>query len=353
MRNVWGESLQISIFGESHGEGAGIVIGGLPAGFALDFDALKAEMARRAPGKDGLSTTRKEPDDAEILSGLFDGKTTGAPLCAFIRNTDTRSRDYEPMLPRPGHADYAAFLKYAGHADYRGGGHFSGRLTAPLVFAGAVAKQLLRKENIEIYGKIGSIYNIEDETADMKSFIEAAGKPFPVYNDARGEEMKAAILAAKNQGDSVGGVIEFAVVGVPGGLGEPFFSSVESRLSSMLFSIPAVKGVEFGGGFALAGMKGSKANDAMTAEGGKIRFLSNHNGGVTGGITTGEPIRFSVAVKPTPSIAKRQKTVDLTNNEAAEITVKGRHDPCIVPRAVPVVEAAAAICILDLCMMGK
>jgi len=353
VRNVWGESLQISIFGESHGEGVGIVMGGLPPGFALDFDGLQTEMARRAPGKDEFSTTRRESDSAEILSGIFESKTTGAPLCAFIRNHDKRSRDYEPHLPRPGHADYAAFVKYGGYADYRGGGHFSGRLTAALVFAGAIAKQILRKEGVEIHGKIRRIYNIQDAEIDLGGLIKASKKPFPVHDDARGEQMKASILAAKREGDSVGGVIECVVTGVPAGLGEPFFSGVESRLASMLFSIPAVKAVEFGGGFKLADMKGSEANDAMTAEDGEIRFLSNHNGGINGGITNGEPLLFRVTVKPTPSIAKRQATVDITKNEAAATQIKGRHDPCIVPRAVPVTEAAAALCILDLLLMGK
>ena len=308
--NTYGKTFRLSIFGESHGPAIGVVIDGLPVGFAPDLDEVAREMARRAPGTSSLSTERREADAVEILSGLFEGKTTGAPLCAMIRNTNTRSEDYQNRLPRPGHADYTAFIKYKGFSDYRGGGHFSGRLTAPLVFAGALAKQLLPglKINAEL--------------------LLIGGKP----------PSEETILKAKAKGDSVGGVIGCVVEGLPAGLGEPFFDSVESSLSALLFSIPAVKAVEFDEGFALAGMEGSESN--------KTPF------GILGGISTGLPLKFKVALKPTPSISLEQDTIDLITKEPAKITVSGRHDPCIVPRALVVVEAAAAIGILDLWLTG-
>ncbi|MCL2004000.1 MAG: chorismate synthase [Oscillospiraceae bacterium] len=308
--NTFGEKIRLSIFGESHGPAVGVVIDGLPPGFAPDMEAVAREMARRAPGKSELETSRAEADAVELVSGLFEGKTTGAPLCGVIRNTDARSGDYQRNLPRPGHADAAAHVKYKGFADYRGGGHFSGRLTAPLVFAGALAKQLLPGVTI-------------------------TAQPLSIGGKAPKDET---ILRAKADGDSVGGVIACAVNGLPAGLGEPFFGSVESRLSALLFSIPAVKAVEFDDGFARSGMRGSLSN--------RTPF------GILGGITTGETLRFCVAVKPTPSIALEQDTIDLATGKAAKITVTGRHDPCIVPRAVPVVEAAAAIGLLDLWLAG-
>ncbi|GHV07744.1 chorismate synthase [Clostridia bacterium] len=318
--NIWGEKLQISIFGESHGTAIGVVINGLPHGFKLDLDRIALEMARRAPGQNATTTARKEPDKVEVLSGLLENVTTGAPLCGIIRNSDARSHDYTPEILRPGHADWTAFLKFCGHADMRGGGAFSGRLTAPLTFAGAVAKQFLEKENIRI--------------------------------SAHHDVDYAEILRIKAENDSIGGIIELVAENVPPGLGDLFFGSVESRLSSLLFSIPAVKGVEFGDGFALSKMRGSEANDQLYLKNGKISALSNHNGGILGGITNGMPIVARVAIKPTPSIGLSQKTVNTFDMSETTITVGGRHDPCIVPRAVPVVEAAAAICILDL-MLGE
>ncbi|MCL2079649.1 MAG: chorismate synthase [Oscillospiraceae bacterium] len=308
--NTYGKMIKLSIFGESHGAAIGVVIDGLPPGFAPDMDFAAREMARRAPGKNALSTPRAEADSVEILSGLFEGKTTGSPLCAMIRNTNTKSEDYNKNLPRPGHADYTAHIKYKGFADYRGGGHFSGRLTAPIVFAGALAKQLL----------------IGVEIAAKAVLIE--GKP----------PQDDTILRAKDDGDSVGGVISCVAKGIPAGLGEPFFGSVESCLSALLFSIPAIKAVEFDDGFALADMRGSQSN--------RTDF------GILGGITTGKPINFRVAIKPTPSIAALQDTFDITTNRPAKITAAGRHDPCIVPRAIAVVEAAAAIGLLDLWLMS-
>jgi chorismate synthase len=310
--NTFGEKFKLSIFGESHGSAIGVVIDGLPPGFSPDLDAVNNEMARRAPGQSKLSTPRAETDAVEILSGLFEGKTTGAPLCGIIRNADTRSEDYAPGLPRPGHADLTAYVKYKGFADYRGGGHFSGRLTAPLVFAGALAKQLLAGHGVTISARP----------------LLIGGKP----------PKEETILNAKQDGDSVGGVVACVANGLPAGLGEPFFGSVESRLSALLFSIPAVKAVEFDDGFTLAGMRGSVAN--------RTPF------GILGGLSTGNALHFTVAVKPTPSIALEQDTVDLKTGLPAKITVKGRHDPCIIPRALPVIEAAAAVGLLDLWVIG-
>jgi len=317
MSSVWGRNLKISVFGESHGAAIGVTIDGLPPGFEVDYAVIEEELRRRAPGNSATSTPRKEADAFEILSGVFNGRLTGAPLTAICRNTNTRSSDYEPEIPRPGHADVTAKLRYEGYNDYRGGGHFSGRLTAPLVFAGAIGKQILKAR----YGTV----------------ITAA-------RDVSDEE----ILAAKADGDSIGGLVECRAVSIPPGIGEPMFGGVESVVSSMLFSIPAVKGVEFGDGFKLASMRGSEANDEMEFEGEKLRYLSNHNGGVLGGITTGEPLVVRAAIKPTPSISKPQKTVNLSTGENLVHSFGGRHDPSIVPRAVPVIEAAVAIALLDL-----
>ena len=331
--NTFGEQLKQSIFGESHGNGIGIVIDGLPPGLAVDEAFIASEMARRAPGNSRLATPRKEPDQVEIMSGVFNGFTTGAPICGLIRNTNTRSKDYTPEFPRPGHADLTAHIKYHGFQDYRGGGHFSGRLTAPLVFAGALCKSLLEQNGISVTGTIIQIGSVTGNG------LTAA--------------MEDEILRAKADGDSVGGIIECTASKLPVGLGSPFFGSVESRLSSMLFSIPAVKGVEFGDGFDLAKMRGSVANDAIirSAEGAvapDYATRTNHNGGINGGITNGMDVIFRVAIKPTPSISKPQDTVNLTTGEPTLLQITGRHDPCIVPRAVCVVEAAAAIVLTDL-----
>ncbi|MBO5665884.1 MAG: chorismate synthase [Firmicutes bacterium] len=328
MMNTFGEQLKLSIFGESHGNGIGMVIDGLPPGLAVDETFIAAEMARRAPGNSSLSTPRKEADQVELLSGVFNGFTTGAPICGMIRNTNTRSKDYTPELPRPGHADLTAHLKYNGFADYRGGGHFSGRLTAPLVFAGALCKSLLANNSISVEAAITAIGGVTGHGLT--------------------ESMEDVILKAKEEGDSVGGIIECVASNLPAGLGSPFFGSVESRLASMLYSIPAVKGVEFGDGFALANMRGSEANDAIIRSGPNYRTQTNHNGGINGGITNGMDVVFRVAIKPTPSISKPQETVNLLTGESATLQVHGRHDPCIVPRAVCVVEAAAAIVFADL-----
>lgn len=354
MSSMIGNRLKLTIFGESHGRAVGAVIDGLPPGIYLDLDYIKYEMGRRKPGESSFSTSRSEDDDFQIISGYFEKKTTGAPLCALISNKDQHSEDYANIknLLRPGHADYTGFIKYAGYNDYRGGGHFSGRLTAPLVFAGAVAKQILEKLDIFIGGHIKSIKDISEEgfnkiKVSRYDILRLRAKDFPVINESIGKKMKECILKAKDERDSVGGVIETAVINLDAGLGEPFFDSVESRLAHILFSIPAVKGVEFGEGFSITAMKGSEANDGYTVIDGKIETYTNHNGGILGGITTGMHLIFQVAVKPTPSIGRQQKTVDIKKLEEVEICVKGRHDPCIVPRVVPVVEAATALTILD------
>jgi chorismate synthase len=345
--------MKYTIFGESHGPAIGVTLTGVPAGLELDRDFIRGEMARRAPGKDALSTARKEADEPKILSGVFEGKTTGSPLCAVIENTDTRSGDYSRTkdLARPGHADYPAHVRYGGFNDYRGGGHFSGRLTAPLVFAGAVAKQILAQKGIFVGAHINSIYGISDQPLeDWDSLRSVAGKPFPVLDDAAGEEMQAAILEAKEEQDSVGGSIECAVFGLPAGLGSPDFGeNAEGIFSQYLFAVPAVKAVGFGAGAAFALMRGSEANDPLFVDDdGSVRAEQNCAGGINGGITNGMPLVFEVTMRPTPSIARRQFTVDMAKNENAELELQGRHDPCVVHRAVPVIEAAAALAACEL-----
>ena len=344
--------MRCTLFGESHGPGIGVVLEGVPAGLTLDMDEVLAEMARRAPGKSAVATARREADAPRIISGLFEGRTTGSPLCALIENTDARSSSYAAtrFLARPGHADYTGFVRYAGCNDYRGGGHFSGRITAPLVFAGAVAKQLLRLKGIRVFAHILEAAGIADAPFDAVAPDEAAlaaiaGRDFPVLDEAKGQAMREAILAARADGDSVGGVIEGMVTGLEPGLGGPDLDdTVEGLFARQLFAVPAVKGVAFGAGFGFAAMRGSAANDAFyTDAGGRVRTRSNHNGGINGGITNGMPLLFTAAVKPTPSIALPQETIDLRTRERAEIRVSGRHDPCILPRAVPVIEAAAAL----------
>ena len=335
------------IFGESHGPAIGVVLEGVPPGLELDLDRMARELARRATGKNPWSTARKEADEVQVLSGVFEGKTTGDPLALLIFNGDQHSKDYEALrfTPRPSHADYAGFLRSGGCLDYRGAGHSSGRLPAPLVAAGSVAKQLLERRGVWVGAHISSIYGILDaaleDTADLRAVAE---KDFPVLDDARGEEMKAAILEAKGDGDSVGGAIECAVTGLPAGLGAPDFgSNVEGLFAQYLFAVPAVKGVDFGAGTAFSLMRGSEANDPFAVQDGKIVTKTNHSGGVNGGITNGMPVVFEVTVRPTASIARPQETVDLRTGEETEIEIHGRHDPCIVPRAVPVIEAAAAL----------
>lgn len=358
MYNSFGNLLRITLFGESHGTGIGVVIDGLPAGLAIDWEAVAFQMARRAPGRDALSTSRKEADLPVIQSGYFDGHTTGTPLCAVISNTNTRSGDYEPNILRPSHADYTGSVRYGGFGDYRGGGHFSGRITAPLVFAGAVCRQWLEKEGIAIGAHIAQIETVTDRRFDPCGLtggqLDALTRmPFPVLDADAGARMQEAILAAKKEADSVGGIIECGITGLAPGLGTPFFGSVESRLSAMLFSIPAVKGVAFGEGFGFAALRGSEANDSFCLDGDAIRTRTNHNAGLNGGITNGMPVVFTVAVKPTPSIGQPQKTVDIAAGAEVEARIHGRHDPCIVQRAVPVVESAAAVVLAELVLEGR
>ena len=360
MSSVFGERIKMTIFGESHGPAIGLVIDGLPAGFELDMEAIDLEMARRAPGRNELSTARKEKDTYVIESGFFLGKTTGMPLCVLIANSDQHSKDYSLLknVMRPGHGDYTGRIKYNGFNDYRGGGSFSGRLTAPLVFMGAVAKQFLATKGIIIGAHIASIAGIADKAFDpMGEKVEGlkvlSEKAFPVLDDVAGEAMIAAIMSAKSHKDSVGGTIECMAIGIPEGLGEPYFDSVESRLSHLLFSVPAVKALEFGQGFALTNMRGSEANDSMYMEEDKVRSKTNNNGGVLGGITNGMPVLFKVGIKPTPSIALPQATVDIATKSDTVLEIAGRHDPCIVQRAVPVIEAVTAWTILDLLLAAN
>ena len=345
--------MKYTIFGESHGPAIGVVLEGVPPGLALNLDAVRFDLSRRAPGKNALSTARREADEPHILSGLFQGHTTGAPLCAVIENTDTRSGDYERTknLARPGHADYPAHVRYGGFQDYRGGGHFSGRLTAPLVFAGGVAKQLLAQRGIFVGAHISTIYGVNDDPLeDWESLRACAAKDFPVLSDEKGAEMREAILEAKNEQDSVGGTIECGVFGLPAGAGSPDFGrNAEGIFSQYLFAVPAVKAVAFGAGTAFALMRGSEANDPLYMDGGgTVKAEQNCAGGINGGITNGMPLVFEVTMRPTPSIARRQFTVDLARCRNAELELTGRHDPCVVPRAVPVIEAAAALASCEL-----
>ncbi len=358
MANSYGKLFKISLFGESHSEAIGVVIDGMPSGVVLDMEEISFEMARRAPGKNAFSTPRAESDMPEILSGVFNDKTTGTPICAVIRNTNTRSGDYHPEILRPAHADYSGKLRYNGYGDFRGGGHFSGRLTAPIVFAGAIAKQIIKKDNIEIFAHIKNIGKVYDDCIDMANpDVDTLKKlkleTLPFINAQKAKFAEEEIMTAKSCADSVGGSIEAVICGIPGGVGSPFFESVESRLSSMLFSIPAVKAVEFGIGTDFAEMLGSVANDSFVIENDVIKTKTNNNGGINGGITNGMPVVFTTTIKPTPSIGREQETVNIETKENVKTKIEGRHDPCIVQRAVPVIEAAAAITVLDLMLEAK
>lgn len=350
--------MNYTIFGESHGPAIGVVLEDVPSGLALDLEQVSFELSRRAPGKSHLSTPRKEADRPEILSGLFEGKTTGTPLCAVIRNGDQHSGDYAAIrtLARPGHADYTGHVRYKGFQDYRGGGHFSGRLTAPLVFAGAVAKQILAAHGIRVGAHISQIEQVKDTsflddgvTLSPELFQTLAAKDFPTLDDGQGRAMQEAILAARSEQDSVGGVIQCAVLGLEPGVGSPDLGrNVEGVIARHMFAVPAVKGIAFGAGFDCASMRGSRYNDIPYMDGGQVKTRTNFNGGVNGGITNGMPVVFEVAVRPTPSIARPQETVDMAKGENAVIAVQGRHDPCVVHRAVPVIEAAAALAACEL-----
>ena len=327
--NTFGENLKLTIFGESHGEAVGMVLDGFPAGESIDLELVKEELKRRAPGMSELSTPRKEADEPVFISGLMEGHSTGAPICAMIKNTDTKSSDYRPEKPRPGHADLTAQIKYRGFADYRGGGPFSGRLTAAMVLAGALLKQTLERRDIFTEAKIIRIGSAEVTQPDFDF------------------AMRKEILDARASGDSVGGVIECVATGLPAGLGGLMFGGLESRIAAAICAIPGVKGVDFGAGFEIAKMRGSEANDPIRLENGRIFTETNNSGGINGGLTNGMPLVVRCAFRPTPSIAREQKTVDLSKMENTTMRISGRHDPCIVPRAVPVVESMVAFCIMD------
>lgn len=358
MSSTYGDIIKLSIFGQSHGNAIGMTLDGIPAGLPVNLETLQTFLNRRRPGQNDHSTPRKEEDAPEFLSGVVDGYTCGAPIAAIIRNTNTRSGDYAALkdVPRPGHADYTAQIKYGGYQDVAGGGHFSGRLTAPLCIAGGLCKQWLEKKGIQIAAHIHAIAGIVDEpvtldqTAPDPSMI---GTDFPVINANAGNKMRAAIADAKADGDSVGGVIECFVTGLPAGIGEPMFGGMEGRIAQIIYGVPAVKGLEFGSGFAGSNLRGSENNDPYIIQNGKISSETNNAGGILGGITTGMPLIFKVAIKPTPSISKPQKSLSLSKMEETTLEVKGRHDPCIVPRAVPVIEAAAAIAIFDALLCGN
>ena len=362
MNNTFGKHITLTLFGESHGPEIGCVIDGLRPGLRVDEDHIAHRLALRRPAG-AISTARVEPDPFRIVSGVWQGRTTGTPLCILIPNRDVKSGDYVNLktIPRPGHADYAGAVKYKGFADPRGGGHFSGRLTAPLVAAGAIFLAALAERGVRIGTHAARCAGIADRPfGDLAADLEALDRaPFPVLDRERGEAMRAAVLAAAAAGDSVGGVLETAVTGLPAGLGAPWFDTVEGLLAHALFAIPAVKGVEFGDGFALADMRGSEANDcfrlepdasdgAPSAPRGRVVTETNHNGGVNGGLTNGMPLIFRTAIKPTPSIAAPQRTLDLATGEQTELRIAGRHDPCIVPRARAVQDAVTAHVVLDL-----
>lgn len=348
----FGNKLHLQLFGQSHSQSMGAVLDGFPSGLAIDEERLAAFMERRAPGRDEFSTKRKEADRVEFVSGVVNGVSTGAPICMVIQNEDTRSGDYDRLrfIPRPSHADYPAFVRFGAERDHRGGGEFSGRLTAPLCAAGFLCLELLRQKGVEIGAHIASVGPCEDDRFDplAPQLHAAKEKPFPVLNDEQGARMQEIIRAARTSADSIGGSIECAVTGVPAGAGGTSFGSIEGLLALAMFAIPAVKGVEFGSGFAGTQMRGSEHNDAYRTDGERVETLSNHAGGILGGLATGMPILFRVAVKPTASIGREQDSVSLPELHNVRLQIVGRHDPCIVQRAVPVVEAAAAVAMLDL-----
>ncbi len=356
MKSSVGNAVRLTVFGESHGAAIGAVIEGLPAGVKVDIPFMEAELQRRAPGRDKMSTPRREEDEPEILSGIFEGVTTGAPLAVIIRNNNTKSGDYEALKanPRPSHSDYAAYVKYDGMNDIRGGGHFSGRLTAPIVAVGAICKQILKEKEITVGGHINSIGTVVDTPFDYVNvsaaeLTELQKSRFPLNDKGLEEAMRQTVQNARMNLDSVGGSVELAAVGMPAGIGNPMFSGVENVISCIIYGIPAVKSVSFGAGERFSYLHGSEANDDMYyAEDGRVCTYTNNCGGITGGITNGMPIIVGVTLKPTPSIAQSQNTVNLKTGENVSLDIKGRHDPCIVPRALPALEAALAIALCDL-----
>lgn len=356
MASVFGNVIHLSIFGQSHSPAIGCSLDGLPAGIELDLDALQRFLDRRAPGRSDTATMRREADAPEFIAGVTDGRTDGAPLAAIIRNADTRSGDYAGLrrVPRPGHADYPARIKYRNMHDVAGGGHFSGRLTAPLCVAGGIALQALEGCGVRVAAHIANLgpEGIPDEPlnpmeADPGQLAAIASHELPCIDADAASRMREAILSARSELDSIGGVVECAAYGMPAGVGDPMFDGIENRIARIAFGIPAVKGVDFGAGFGAAYLKGSENNDAYRMVGGAVRTETNRAGGILGGITTGAPVVWQMAVKPTPSIGHVQRSVDMDEGADTELTVRGRHDPCIVPRAVPVAEAACALALLD------
>ena len=351
MSSTYGENLRLSIFGQSHGPAIGMTLDGIPAGLPVDIDKLQAFLNRRAPGASLYSTSRQESDTPEFLGGILNGYTCGAPIAAVIKNQNLKSADYDHLkdLPRPGHSDYSAHVKFGGFQDMAGGGHFSGRLTAPLCIAGGLCKQWLQQHNIDICARIVLIGGIEDKTPVnwCNPNPVTVTEDFPVIDQSAAQKMKDAIAQAKTDGDSLGGIIECIITGLPAGLGDPMFGGMESRIAQIIYGIPAVKGLSFGSGFESAFMRGSENNDDFSVKNGNVVTVTNHAGGILGGITNGMPLVFRVAIKPTPSILRQQKSISLSTMEEAHLSIQGRHDPCIVPRAVPVVEAAAAIALFD------
>ena len=356
MASVFGNVLHVSIFGQSHSPAIGCSLDGIPAGIPVDTDALQEFLDRRAPGRDKTATARREADTAHLIAGVIDGHTTGAPIAGIIENTNTRSKDYSGLrrTPRPGHADYAARIKYGNFHDVAGGGHFSGRLTAPLCIAGGIAIQALETQGVKVMAHIAQAGGTSDLPMDDMTYREADRKAIlenslPCIDAAAADRMREEIMDARNSLDSVGGIVECGIYGLPAGVGDPMFDGLENRIAQIAFGIPAVKGVEFGMGFAVAAMRGSENNDAfrIDPETGKPTVASNNAGGILGGISTGAPVMWRMAVKPTPSIAREQESVDMDENKNTKLEIHGRHDPCIVPRAVPVAEAAAALAVLD------
>jgi len=350
----WGHHIELSIFGESHGPTIGVVISGLPAGIPMNEEKIAIQMARRAPGAADWSTPRKEADQVKLLSGVYEGFTTGAPLCGMIENTNTKSGDYAGLTirPRPSHADFTGGIKYKGFNDPRGGGHFSARLTAPLNFAGAVARLYLEARGIRVGGHVCRVGEVTDTAIDyvhpdMDKLTWTAGQGFPAVDEVKAHAMAEAIAAAREEKDSLGGAVEVVATGVPAGLGDPVFAGFESHSASLCYAVPAVKAVEFGAGCTFGSMRGSEANDSFCWEEGQVKTVTNHTGGINGGITNGMPIVARITFRPTPSIGREQDTVDLQEKENVKLEIKGRHDPCIVARALPVVEAALALTIMD------
>ena len=354
MSSTYGEALKLAIFGQSHGPAIGMTLDGIPAGLSVDVEKLQTFLNRRAPGLHDWATPRREEDKPEFLAGIIDGFTCGAPIAAVIHNKNTRSGDYANLkdCPRPGHADYTAQVKYGGFQDAAGGGHFSGRLTAPLCIAGGLCLQWLEEMGIRIGARIACIGGLCDKEYfdPMNPQLDQVCKDFPALSPAAADQMRGFIATVREAGDSVGGIIECAVTGIPAGLGEPMFGGVESRIAQIVYGIPAVKSLDFGAGYSVGYMRGSQCNDAYIMVDGNVKTLTNHAGGIQGGITNGMPVIFQVAIKPTPSISQPQESVSLSKGERQQLIIQGRHDPCIVPRAVPVVEAATAIAIFDLCL---